>query len=390
MSDARVTLRWTEAELTCTDKLHLCACNIAALKDAANTLARTQLRGQEYVGDADAFAVIPDDPALQEVVPAANFNANPERWAQAQTAEVGRWYPAKLLAERAHDAAAFRVLETTQSNLKIYSNHPLAGANAQALFEAVETTAAIAGRSEPEVLLKLSNWLKCGPGMQRNLAPRPACFDSDRSRRRNDESPDSIFYLMPRFVQHIDAHARATIAQLYDAVSIKHAHALDLMSSWVTHLPQIRTDIKLTGLGMNEQELRGNTGLERWDLQDLNQTPQLPYEDASFDVVFCSVSVEYLTRAREVFAAVARVLRPGGVFINTFSDRCFPSKAIMLWAELNPFERMRFIADIYQRDGNYTDINCWSLQGAPRPPDDDYADRMPDADPVFAVWATRV
>ncbi len=66
-------------------------------------------------------------------------------------------------------------------------------------------------------------------------------------------------------------------------------------------------------------------------VHDLNADPTLPFADESFDDVVCCVSVDYLTRPVEVFADVARVLRPGGRFVTTFSNRCFPTKAIRGW-----------------------------------------------------------
>lgn len=107
----------------------------------------------------------------------------------------------------------------------------------------------------------------------------------------------------------------------------------------------------------------------------------------TYDGVVCSVSVEYLTNPAAVFASVAGMLRAQGSFANAFSNRCFPSKAIALWARLQPFERMAFVADEYARSGAYGPCTMQSMSGAPRPPDDDYAYQMPDADPVYFITA---
>ncbi|WP_455234577.1 class I SAM-dependent methyltransferase, partial [Thiogranum longum] len=164
---------------------------------------------------------------------------------------------------------------------------------------------------------------------------------------------------------------------------------LDLMSSWVSHLPVSKNDISLTGLGMNRQELASNTLLNDYLIHDLNRSPALPFEDRVFDLVICTASVEYLSSPIGVFREIARVLKPGGRFVNTFSNRWFPPKAIQLWAQLHPFERMGLVLDFYRRAEAYDDLHTESVQGLPRPENDKYAGRIALSDPVFAVWARR-
>ena len=124
-------------------------------------------------------------------------------------------------------------------------------------------------------------------------------------------------------------------------------------------------------------------------MHDLNNQPRLPFDDASFDAVVCSVSVEYLVSPLEVFAEVGRVLKPGGRFIITFSDRWFPPKVIQLWTELHPFERMALVLEYFRHSGQFCDLATESWRGWPRPADDKYAARRLLADPVFAVWGAR-
>ncbi len=131
-----------------------------------------------------------------------------------------------------------------------------------------------------------------------------------------------------RFVTHIDAGAIAAVGQLYDELELT-GDVLDICSSWISHLRTAPRN--LVAMGMNERELRANEMATSWVIQDLNVDPTLPFDDASFDAVTCCVSVDYLTRPLEVFAEVARVLRPGGPFVVTFSNRCFPTKAIRGW-----------------------------------------------------------
>lgn len=145
---------------------------------------------------------------------------------------------------------------------------------------------------------------------------------------RTDESPDAVFYLPERLVTHIDQGAIVAVGELYAELGLT-GDVLDICSSWISHFGS--PPRRLVAMGMNEAELRANDMATSWVVQDLNVDPALPFDDASFDAVTCCVSVDYLTRPLEVFANVARVLRPGGSFVVTFSNRCFPTKAIRGW-----------------------------------------------------------
>ena len=143
---------------------------------------------------------------------------------------------------------------------------------------------------------------------------------------RIDEEPDGRFYDQPRFVQHIDDGAIAAVTETILRHVSPGADLLDLMSSWVSHLPPT-ADLPLgrvAGLGLNVDELQRNPRLSEWLVQDLNADPRLPYEDAAFDAVLITVSIQYLTRPDLVLQDVARVLRPGGDLLVSFSSRKVP------------------------------------------------------------------
>jgi len=167
--------------------------------------------------------------------------------------------------------------------------------------------------------------------------------------RRLDETDDGAFYSEPRFVTHVDDAAVAATQRYYDGLftSLRSARGepldvLDLGSSWVSHFPPNGLAAggalyrRVAGLGMNQAELSANKVLTEIAVQDLNKQPKLPYADAAFDVVTCTVSIDYLTKPLEVMAEAARVLRPGGVVAIVFSDRLFFSKAVALWTGKAP------------------------------------------------------
>ena len=78
--------------------------------------------------------------------------------------------------------------------------------------------------------------------------------------KRYDETPDEEFYRAPRFVTHIDNGAIAAVTQLYRELFPPGAEILDLMSSWVSHLPPEVEYGRVVGLGMNEDELQEYVG----------------------------------------------------------------------------------------------------------------------------------
>lgn len=162
---------------------------------------------------------------------------------------------------------------------------------------------------------------------------------------------------------------------------------LDLMSSWVSHIPESITDLNVTGLGMNADELARNPRLTSKVIQDINLQTTLPFDDRQFDAVICSASVEYLTEPVAVFRELGRVLKPGAPAIITFTDRWFPTKVIELWTGLHPFERLALVQEYFRSAGNFTDIETETARGRPRPEDDKYARQQALSDPVYAVWA---
>ena len=152
---------------------------------------------------------------------------------------------------------------------------------------------------------------------------------------REDESGDALFYAPARLVTHIDEAAIAALTAHYRGAIAPGAVVLDLMSSWVSHLPDELALAEVIGQGMNAAELAANPRLTRHFVADLNRDPALKLESASCDAALCCVSVQYLQRPLEVFAEVRRALKPGAPFIVSYSNRCFPTKAVAIWRGLD-------------------------------------------------------
>jgi SAM-dependent methyltransferase len=195
---------------------------------------------------------------------------------------------------------------------------------------------------------------------------------------RGDETNDSDFYAFDRLVTHIDDGAIAAVGELYDELGLRGPSSgpvLDICSSWISHFRTKPERLVVTG--MNEAELAANDMADERLVKDLNADPTLPFADATFAAVTCCVSVDYLTKPLDVFAEVGRILRPGGVFVCTFSNRCFPTKAIGGWLATNDAGRCRIVE-------TYFDMTVGFDEPATQL-------RNPGAfgDPLYAVSASR-
>lgn len=168
---------------------------------------------------------------------------------------------------------------------------------------------------------------------------------------KQDEGDDLAFYAPPRLVTHIDESAVAALTNFYRDTVPAGARVLDLMSSWVSHLPGDRSYAEVVGHGMNADELAANPRLDRWFVQDLNANAVLALSDETFDAALCCVGVQYLQRPLEVFGEVRRTLVPGSPFITSYSNRCFPTKAVAIWRALSMEDQASLITNYLNRSG---------------------------------------
>jgi SAM-dependent methyltransferase len=185
--------------------------------------------------------------------------------------------------------------------------------------------------------------------------------------------PDATAGLELAIGRRIDAAAIAAVTALYREVLPPGGAILDLMSSWVSHLPPEIPYSRVVGVGLNAEELAENAFLDEWQVQDLNQDPHLPFATAEFDGAAICVAVQHLTRPCEVIRETGRVLKSGAPLIVTFSNRCVPTPAIGCWCLLDDAGHLCLIAQHFVQAGNWTDIRC--------------LDRTPagGGDPLYAV-----
>jgi SAM-dependent methyltransferase len=195
---------------------------------------------------------------------------------------------------------------------------------------------------------------------------------------RIDEEDDALFYEPARLVLHIDNHAVTVLTRLYREILPAGGVLLDLMSSWVSHLPKDIAYAEVIGHGMNAEELAANPRLTRWFTQNLNRAAALPLGDESVDAAMICVSIQYLQQPVAVLREAARVLRPGAPLIVSFSNRCFWTKAVAIWRGLDDAGHARLI-ELYLNHAGFERIETRRL--APWIED--------EQDPMYAVLGRR-
>jgi FKBP-type peptidyl-prolyl cis-trans isomerase 2 len=281
----------------------------------------------------------------------------------------------------------FRCVGLSNGYIMVDFNHALAGRDIT-----VSVVIGKVGRKRAERGGTSIDWmdtLTAGPGMQARWQNQQTDYFSDDAFTRDDAHSDTEFYRKPRFVHHIDDTAREMVSNTYGRFLADGMQVLDLMSSWHSHIPTNLHLERLVGIGLNEDELKRNSQLSDFLVQDLNADFRLPFESNTFDVVVNTASVEYLTDPLANFREISRILRPGGYFIVTFSNRWFPTKAIKIWQELHEFERMGLVLEYFSRAGGFKDLQTYSIRGLPRPHDDKYFPELSYSDPVYAVWGRK-
>ena len=178
---------------------------------------------------------------------------------------------------------------------------------------------------------------------------------------KEDTTDDSIFYEVPRIVTHIDDNAITILKKYYRSLLKDGDSVLDLMSSWVSHLPEDIKYSRVSAQVMNKVELESNPQLTDFIVQNLNTNQVLPLEDESFDLCSIAVSVQYLTSPVKVFEEIARVLKPNGKCCVSFSNRMFPTKAILAWRMSSNEDHFNLVSQYFKKTEKFDELKVEKL-----------------------------
>ncbi len=207
-------------------------------------------------------------------------------------------------------------------------------------------------------------------------------------RSKLDPTNDSSFYSYPRLVTHVDEGFIQQLTDLYRERLQPNTRIFDMMSSWVSHLPDNVAFEHVEGHGMNAEELAKNPRLNHYFVQNLNQDPKLPLPDQSFDAVLNTVSVQYLQYPEAVFTEIHRILKPNGIAMISFSNRMFYDKAIAAWRENSEQGRVELVKRYFKLVPGFSDPEVIARQS--QMPSFLQALGMSGGDPFYAVIANRI
>ncbi len=301
----------------------------------------------------------------------------------------GRFYPQGIAfaALKCHrgNLLPFRIIKIDQDLLYVDLNYPLAKYPLTLKATNCEKLDSVQGHGGVSNDIK-EKVTKNGPGMQVPYPEVATDFYSTYPFTRKNEDDDHNFYQTTRLANHLDDMAIKQVKSIYSTLLSSGNNLLDLMSSWVSHIPNTLTDCQVTGLGLNKEELKANKLLSNFIVHDLNKDPALPFTDNEFDAVICTASIEYLIQPIKVVAEIARVIKPGGIFVTTFSNRWFPGKEILPWSDMHHFERFGLVLDYFIKTEAFENLHTESVRGLLRPLDDRHIGKTKISDPIFAVW----
>ncbi len=174
---------------------------------------------------------------------------------------------------------------------------------------------------------------------------------SINDREKIDIADDQIFYKQPRYVHHLSESFRIRLTNLYSEYLLNHHVVLDLMSSWVSHLPTNIRYKKVIGHGMNEAELVANKRLDRYWVQNFNKTQNLPIEDSSIDVGLIVAGWQYLQYPEKVSLELSRVIKSDSLLIISFTNRAFWTKAPNIWTYSSEEKRIEYVNSVISTNG---------------------------------------
>jgi len=303
---------------------------------------------------------------------------------------LGRFYPCGLTSglpgiypENMHP---MRVMDVGKDEITVDLNHPLADMEVE-----LQIRIRTVRQSKKERGGRVTHWgeeiVADGPGMQAAAPGIMTDFGSAPLFAGEDEEGEGPFCTPLRSASHVDERSSRILGEVYREQVKPGCRVLDLMSNVVSHLPR-GVEKEVVGLGRNEEEMAANPLLSKHVVQDLNENPELPFPEDSFDLVLLSHSMESLTHPGHVVREVHRVLQADGSFLVGLTDCRFSTKATRLWIELHPFERLGWVLSLFA-DAGFRDCFTRSYRNWPRPYEDPHYPFHTISDPVLIAGGVK-
>jgi SAM-dependent methyltransferase len=128
-------------------------------------------------------------------------------------------------------------------------------------------------------------------------------------------------------------HSRAVLADAY-AWRLRAARVLDLGCGAGDSVDLFRSvDPRVSWVGADIEDSAEVAGRTRTDAEFVSfDGRRLPFEDSSFELVYCKQVLEHVEHPRELLAEVVRVLRSGGHLAGSTSQlEAFHSRSVFNW-----------------------------------------------------------
>ncbi|MFL2750616.1 MAG: methyltransferase domain-containing protein [bacterium] len=186
-------------------------------------------------------------------------------------------------------------------------------------------------------------------------------MNTDQFFAKEDTSDDSLFYEIPRLLTHIDDNACMVLTGYYRSLLKDGDSVYYLMSSWLSHLPEDIKYSKVSAKGMNKVEIEANPQLTDFIVQKMNTNQVLTYGDEEFDLCTVAVSVQYLTSPVRVFGEIERVIKPNGKCCVSFSNRMFPTKAILAWRMSSNQDHCNLVSQYFKKTDMFAEVKLERL-----------------------------
>ncbi len=308
--------------------------------------------------------------------------------------QQGRFYPKDFFTgiDGVYQGNKFpcRIISRDDKGITVDLNHPLAGKKLDMTFKIhrIKKSASERGGRCNDIPALLCDY---GPGMQAKLEGIDINYSYEHGFSRIDESDDVAFFSSPDFSPFWDNTALGLVSSLYNDLLSDGMQVLDLMAG--AHSPLQNSNLQLASLscaGLNPQELDANPICTQRDQINVNEPDALEiYQQDQFDAVLIHAAIEYVTQPDHLMDQIARILKPGGRIIISFSNRSVTEKAVHIWTELHEFERPALVLSYLQHSNAFCKFNSFSMRGLFRPEDDLLSDRLLYSDPVYAIWADK-